>query len=263
MWGLSSNYPNIRSYAEAAREYRDTKPLRGKPDFRPLDARSSRAKSNIRKEGDDFVIQLYRTDIIRYKPDGTIILNHGGWVTPSTAGAISAMSPFTSWCSKGYLVVSTSRRTSYADGNNRFVVPREGLEFNPQGVPKNPPAAMLRKKRVKKDEAKKVRALFKDVPKYIKTFCALYEDGQPEQVARLHVRDFVGFAELSDETAAQLALNYLEYDWDYTIDQAAGIYHGFSVANAKRSVAAFWSGVYKVFQVHETYEVELPYGEVP
>jgi hypothetical protein len=259
MWGLSSNYPSISSYGSAARVYTDTKPLRGRPDFRPLDARSSRAKSQIIKDGDDYVIRLYRTDIIRYKPDGSVVINHGGWVTPSTAGAISAMSPFTSWCRKGYLVVTPAANRWYSSGQAKYVVLNEGLVFDPQGIPQNPPAATIKKKRVKKDEAKRVRALFKEVPKYIETFCALYRHEEPTNTPWFRLQSLSNIADLSDEDAARLALNYLEYDrvWDY------GYRNRTDTAHAQRSLGVFWREAYQVFSVIETYEIELPIGEVP
>lgn len=45
----------------------------------------------IRKDGDDVVVRLYSTDIIRYKPDNTIIVRQGGYSTPTTHETIGAI----------------------------------------------------------------------------------------------------------------------------------------------------------------------------
>jgi len=44
--------------------------------------------------GEDVVIRLHRTDILIYKPDDTIIINNGGYATPTTHDALSVISPF-------------------------------------------------------------------------------------------------------------------------------------------------------------------------
>ena len=93
MWGTSSNFPGISSYEQAKKTFEEIKPLRGKPNFRPLDRRSSQAKSQILFDDvtDDYIICLYRTHIVRYTKDGDVILNTGGHNTTTTVTAMSAI----------------------------------------------------------------------------------------------------------------------------------------------------------------------------
>src|ERR1019366_8310116 len=159
MWGTASKFPSIGSYAAAKIKYENIKPLRGSPDFRPLDTRSSRAKSQILKDGDDYIIRLYRTDIVRYFANGEVGICHGGFKTSCTVQAISAMSPYVTWCQKGVIIIRMPDLKKY-------VVPREGLLIR-AGQPVNPVAATVTRTRVVKETAKQVREYFKDVPKMI------------------------------------------------------------------------------------------------
>jgi hypothetical protein len=83
----------MNTYADAVRWELLVKPIRGrKEECKPLGARN-KSYANIRKEGDDIVIQLYRTDIVRYQPDGTIIVRQGGYPSQTTRKYLNAILP--------------------------------------------------------------------------------------------------------------------------------------------------------------------------
>lgn len=86
-WGRNYrnwDVPRLTTYEAAARHESITKPIRGdKNGTKPLGDRKKKY-FNIRKEGDDIVVRMHSTDIVRYKPSGELILNNGGWVSPST-----------------------------------------------------------------------------------------------------------------------------------------------------------------------------------
>ena len=44
----------------------------------------------LRRDGDDLVVRLYNTDIVRIHPDGSTTLDNGGWATPTTHRSINA-----------------------------------------------------------------------------------------------------------------------------------------------------------------------------
>ena len=256
MWGTSNSYPIIRNYQQAANLYNDTKPLRGRPDLRPLDRRSKDAKTQILKHGTTYIIRLYRTDIITYFEDGSVFVSTGGYNTQSTAGAITAMSPLTCWNQKGECVVSNGR-TSYGEGK-RFLLYSKGLMFKPDAegmlVPVDPPVAVQRKKRVNRAKAKEVRAYFKQVPVYIKAFSAAFEGGHKPEGMSLYPA--VGSEPLSDEDTVKLAWSGIPVEWVWV--SAIKIIQNLP----DDAIAGFWKLVYDEFDVVESYEVELPYGEV-
>jgi hypothetical protein len=83
----------MRTYADAVRWESEVKPIRGrKEECKPLGARN-KSYASIRKDNQDIVVRLYRTDIVRYKPDGTIIVNQGGHESMTTRKYLNAILP--------------------------------------------------------------------------------------------------------------------------------------------------------------------------
>jgi len=93
-FGANPNDVSIMpTYADAVRWELLVKPIRGRAEeCKPLGKRS-KSYANIRKDGDDIVVRLYRTDIVRYKPDGTIIVNQGGFESQTTRKYLNAILP--------------------------------------------------------------------------------------------------------------------------------------------------------------------------
>lgn len=253
MWGVSSNYPSIGSYGAAKETYEKTKPLRGKPDFRPLDVRTSRAKAQILQQGDDYIIRLYRTDIVRYKPDGEVVLDTGGWDSRATAAAMSAMSPYVVWTQEGTAVVRMPDLKKY-------VIPRYGLIIK-DGHPVNPVPAEMVRTRVLRGKTKPLRKYFAEVPKLITLLSALLDGkGRPETPKPdTHPFNKYPSGVLEPEDIAYLAIRsiHTEYAW---VPGAGG---STVVTNdPKKSIAGFWRTVYNAFECVESYSTQLPLGEV-
>jgi hypothetical protein len=81
------------TYADAVRWELLVKPIRGRAEeCKPLGKRS-KSYASIRKDDQDIVVRLYRTDIVRYKPDGTIIVNQGGHESMTTRKYLNAILP--------------------------------------------------------------------------------------------------------------------------------------------------------------------------
>jgi hypothetical protein len=84
----------LENYDQAAKWEALVKPIRGdKNNTKPLGKRNKK-HINIRKENDDILVRLYRTDVVTYKPDGTIILDPGGYSTQSTVKLMYAVLPW-------------------------------------------------------------------------------------------------------------------------------------------------------------------------
>jgi len=95
----------LRCYTAAAKWESDVKPIRGRtPECKPL---GDRKKTNvtIRREGDDIIAKLYHTDIVRWKPDGTIIVRQDGHESQTTRKYLNALlAPhFGSWQGATYV----------------------------------------------------------------------------------------------------------------------------------------------------------------
>lgn len=75
--------------------------------------------TTIRRDGNDYVIRLHKTDIIRYHPDDSITLNSGGYHTATTKGRINAfLSPKISISQKNneWFAHTSVFRTTFYDG---------------------------------------------------------------------------------------------------------------------------------------------------
>lgn len=88
------NVPTVRNYAEAKRQYDYTLPWHGTEygDERPFHVRKKYA--GIRLDGQDFVVRYHDTDLARFKRDGRVILDSGGWAdSKSTRTMLNALTP--------------------------------------------------------------------------------------------------------------------------------------------------------------------------
>lgn len=258
MWGYSNNYPSIWNYERAKETYDEIKPMRGTANLRPLERRSSNAKSRIRKVGDNYVIRLYNIDILTYYPNGDIHVCGGGRSSQATHDAISTISPIGAFNSQGSTAVAV-RDTNLNAGMGSFILPQGGLLFKRDGEgnlrPVDPPVAFKNKVRVRKVEARERRKYFKQVPKLIEAYSAAFDGGEaPAQ----HTPNWSSYNDLvlDEADATTIAMMYIprRYEWQTHCDAYAN--------NPTRGIAAFWRAVYQHYGLHERYQVELPYGTV-
>jgi len=70
---FKKDYPSIGCYAQAARLYNETKPLRNNV-TRPIGRRSKGNPCRIEKDGDVYSILLHATRVVTYRPDGSVVL---------------------------------------------------------------------------------------------------------------------------------------------------------------------------------------------
>jgi hypothetical protein len=104
------NIPFLSTYGAARAHHDSIKPIRGRsPEVRPL-ADRRRTWFNIRLEAgtgffddagnevksylmgdEDVIIKLYGTDIVRYRRNGEVHVNFGGWDTITTRAALTAI----------------------------------------------------------------------------------------------------------------------------------------------------------------------------
>ena len=83
--------PVLHNYARAVKYEAKVKPIRGRAvECKPVGKRNI-THATIRNANDDIVVRIYQTDIVRYKPDGTIIINQGGHASNTTRAYLSAL----------------------------------------------------------------------------------------------------------------------------------------------------------------------------
>ena len=79
------NVPRVTTYPEAKKIHDSTKPIRGRsPEIRPLGNRRDADSYWVRMNGDDVEFVLYKSPVITYKPDGSVVLTPDTYSTVST-----------------------------------------------------------------------------------------------------------------------------------------------------------------------------------
>ena len=87
----TSGVPVMATYAEAVAHEAKIKPIRGRAvECKPVGQRNI-THATIRRDADDIVVRIYSTDIVRYKPDGRVIINQGGHASNATRAYLNAM----------------------------------------------------------------------------------------------------------------------------------------------------------------------------
>ena len=94
MFGRTDVYSTkIKTYEEALAHEASVKPIRGKT-IKPLHRRRDthltiRRQTGFNFEGEEVVIKMYNTDIVKYRPNGDIYVDTGGWVSMTTCQVLT------------------------------------------------------------------------------------------------------------------------------------------------------------------------------
>lgn len=107
MFASQFSFPPIRTYQRAVERIDMIKPIRGKPELRPLDKRS-KVYVNIRKVNEAVICQMYATDVVTFLPD-KIVVRFNGWNTQSTCLFISQVLGVYVGLMHGMVCLSTER----------------------------------------------------------------------------------------------------------------------------------------------------------
>ena len=94
MFGRTDVYSTkIKTYEEALAHEAAVKPIRGKT-IKPLHRRRDthltiRRQTGFNFEGDEVVIKMYNTDIVKYRPNGDIYVDIDGWASMTTCQVLT------------------------------------------------------------------------------------------------------------------------------------------------------------------------------
>ena len=191
----TSGVPMLHNYEQAAAHEAKIKPIRGRAvECKPVGQRNI-THATIRRDADDIVVRIYRTDIVRYKPDGRIIVNQGGHASNATRAYLNAMM-------KGYFG-SHQGVTIWSDSNTKgwFIMhDRADNIFIPD--PENPDRHIftnpIPQVTHKKDRAgmKAIRARYAPFIRYMKNVKKLQGEEAFRKIAYGRYADHLDRAEL-------------------------------------------------------------------
>lgn len=153
----------IRSFS-AAEEY-----LSGgkSKDNRPLENNTRL----IRLSPDEIAVRLHDTDVVTYHRNGNIILNSGGWRTPTTKNRITAYSPAIVWSEKGVW---------WVDNHHAFsepVLSQKSLFYDGMGITYD--GAVMEPRMPDKVAVKAETKLLNAITKYVNAFGEKIKKGIP------------------------------------------------------------------------------------
>jgi hypothetical protein len=115
-----------RNYEYFAQQYANIKPIRGRPDCRPIGDRRNTHKTITQKilpcgEKPSYALKFHNTECVEYFPNGDIVVRTGNWNTPLTAEFIYMYSPFKCW--KQYNKIWVNFVDESANGKNGVSYP--------------------------------------------------------------------------------------------------------------------------------------------
>lgn len=80
--------PCLYNWMDASAHESEVKPIRGRPNCKPLGKRSKTHQTIRRGENDSLICRLYETDVVVYHKDGRIDINLNGWASQTTMNFI-------------------------------------------------------------------------------------------------------------------------------------------------------------------------------
>lgn len=184
--------PLTRTYEEALKVFKASVPIRGRSvETRPLGQRRDADTYWVRMKGEDVQYMCYKTPVVTFKPDNSVVIKTDGWSSVSTHQFI--------WHVLGVGATGKNNRTMLHIEKEKYVLPKDGhvvLKWDDAGlgnwcVLSRPQLTGLR---VNRRAANNVRARYKAFDEYLKGFLKLRDNGEGYlRMTALELGDAVGY----------------------------------------------------------------------
>ena len=172
----------MNDYAFFKGRFEAIKPIRGRAvECRPIGVRR-RDWETIRMEGDVVCCRLYRTDVIKYHPDGVVELCTDGYQTNSTAAFMDEYSPFRAFKAHNKVQVRVNAVVYPLPDKGSLKFHRVDREWQPVEP------IVIKKEFVDRAKAKEAREKVKPFLDFVKTFLAM-SDGWIMHKTRMELVD--------------------------------------------------------------------------
>lgn len=160
----------MHNYESMKKHHDETKPIRGRSiDVRPIGKRTKDSET-IEMVDDVVACKLYRTEVVKYYPDGRIGINIGGWRTRTTMKFIERYSPFYA-CKRFNRTWIETYNSEGSYGHKFYPVPTNQELIFKDKVPQG--NYFIQKKVINRERIKAARDRFKPFLDWAKMFLSL------------------------------------------------------------------------------------------
>lgn len=117
-------FPRMRTYADAVRREAETKPIRGRtPEVKPL-GRRNQSYFNISREGDDICVNAGTTPVIRYRPNGDVLVyDQADWNKATFNDLIGGVAGI-------HIITKDGKAWAHVDGGLSMLRPNPRRQYN-------------------------------------------------------------------------------------------------------------------------------------
>jgi hypothetical protein len=186
-WGGNTRLRRVTcmlSFEQAKKRYEGIKPIRGRSDdIRPLSDRSAVDQYSIRKRGVGDEVRyeavLYATPVLTYHQNGDIVINMGGYPTPTTRAFIYEILGLPCGVEGGTNYISLGKQYVVMQKDKPTVLRRDDNNGNPKWELVE--SAAVTEVQLKRKAANAVRKRYKSFTDYVKNMAKL----RGEEVQRL------------------------------------------------------------------------------
>ena len=179
MYGARYELPfTLYNWMDATVAERDIKPIRGKPDCKPLGKRRNTHVAICKGDNEAIICRLYNTDVVTYHKDGRIVIRLDGWASQTTIAFIEEVLGVRGCILHNRAWIGATRKDCTQVGTYALRAHEDNIfRRNGQGDLEFENPMQIKTHRVNRAGANNVRKTYKPFKDYIKRIMRLRDDG--------------------------------------------------------------------------------------
>lgn len=178
MYGARYDLPRLYNWMDATITERDIKPIRGKPDCKPLGKRRNTHVAIRKVDNEAVACRLYQTDVVTFHKDGRIVIRLDGWSSQTTIAFIEELLGVRTCIRHNHAWIGATRQASTQEGWYALRAHEDNIfRRNGQGDLEFENPMQIKTHRANRVRANNVRKTYKPFIDYIKRTMRLRDDG--------------------------------------------------------------------------------------
>nr|DAT24735.1 MAG TPA: hypothetical protein [Caudoviricetes sp.] len=178
MYGARYELPTLYNWMDATLAERDIKPIRGKPDCKPLGKRRNTHVAIRKVDNEAIACRLYQTDVVTFHKDGRIVIRLDGWSSQTTIAFIEEVLNVRGCIRRRHAWLGVTRQGSTQEGWYALRAHEDNIfRRNGQGDLEFENPMQIKTHRVNRAGANNVRKQYKAFKDYVVRTMRLRDDG--------------------------------------------------------------------------------------